>query len=81
MRVICVKQESYKRCSGEVIKNPYLIVGNEYHVIQTVEHAEYGVYYLLEGGSLFEVFHSSLFAIISNIDELDMVNQKELDEA
>lgn len=81
MKLICIKQESYDGVTGDKINNPILIVGNEYTIEDIVERQDKGVYYRLRETRWLEVFHSSLFAVISDIDETELVNERELVEA
>ena len=75
MKVICVDNKDF---DGSLI--PVLNIGSEYTVVfkgVDVRQPENGNYYKLAEINNGQCYHESLFAPLSEIDELELVNEKE----
>lgn len=79
MEVFCIKQESEIEIAPEsgkftAVHTPLLQVGSIYEVIEAYSCGA-DVYYSLSGFPFYD-FHSKLFAPLSEIDEMELVNHK-----
>lgn len=79
-KVLCIK--SSKDCidyMGKRVESSGInvVVGEYYTVIEEIDFQD-GVYYFLNEIPAYtnEVYHSSLFALVSDLDETDLVNEK-----
>ena len=79
MKVICILEpRSMYDSDGnrvEGVVSP-IRVGNEYNIVLEVELPE-GCYYKLNEIKEKQLFHSELFAKLSDIDETELINERE----
>jgi hypothetical protein len=79
-KVLCVKASTRSLdCKGRVVEDSgwNVVVGNFYTVIKDEYYIDGVYYHLSESKSPNEIFISTLFTIVSDIDEMELVNKKE----
>lgn len=78
MQLLCIKKPTESTYLDDGTTAPWgkdLIVGEFYNSIREKEFED-GLYYWLEGFAINEIFHHSLFAIPSDLDETELVTEE-----
>lgn len=81
MKVICIQSASYchNNIDGTTLPPTKLNIGGEYNVIDGHNYSDGYYYELLEikrYNGMVRLFHSRMFAQVSDIDETELVNEK-----